>query len=406
MNGKTRSRSSVDLPPKVVASRQKTSYATPTSSLRQGTGSKTLKVPPRSPKRRSSNARKKSNGLIVYILRLLILGVGIGAIAGTLISVLNPASRIGEDKPSIVAQTTPGIVNAATPSALKLNQEIAPLKTAVQQLAAKNTGLTPGVFFVDLDTNNYLDWNGSLTFAAASTIKFPVLVAFFQDVDAGKIRLDEKLTLKKELIGGGSGDMQYRPIGTKFTALTTAAKMIIISDNTATNMLIARMGGIAALNERFKSWGLGSTAIKNLLPDLQGTNTTSPKDLAHLMHLVDRGELMSLRSRDRLLEIMRQTKTRTLLPPGLGEGATIAHKTGDIGSMVGDVGLIDMPSGKRYVGVAMVKRPHNDNRAQELIRQISRSVYQYFNKPPVTPSPTPFVQATSPQNPTNGQPRR
>lgn len=407
MNGKTRSRSSVDLPPKVVASRQRTSYATPTSSLRQGTVPKTFKVPPRSPKRRSSNfARKKSNGLIVYVLRLLILGVGIGAIAGTLISVLNPASRISEDKPSIAAQTNSGIANTATPSALKLNQEIAPLKTAVQQLAAKNTGLTPGVFFVDLDTNNYLDWNGSLTFAAASTIKFPVLVAFFQDVDAGKIRLDEKLTLKKELIGSGSGEMQYRPIGTKFTALTTAAKMIIISDNTATNMLIARMGGIAALNERFKSWGLGSTAIKNLLPDLQGTNTTSPKDLANLMHLVDRGELMSLRSRDRTLEIMRQTKTRTLLPPGLGEGATIAHKTGDIGSMVGDVGLIDMPSGKRYIGVAMVKRPHNDNRAQELIRQISRSVYKHFNQPPVTPSPTPFVKATSPQNATNGQTRR
>lgn len=403
MNGKTRSRSSIDLPPRVVASRQKTSYATSTSRPpRQGTVPRTSPVP----KRRSSKvARKKPNKLIIYSLRLLILGVGIGAIAGTLISVLNPASRIAEEKASLAAQPTSAATNTAPPSALKLNQEIAPLKAAVQQLAAKNNGLTPGVFFVDLDTNNYLDWNGSLTFAAASTIKFPVLVAFFQDVDAGKIRLDEKLTLKKELIGGGSGDMQYRPIGTKFTALTTAAKMIIISDNTATNMLIARMGGIAALNERFKSWGLGSTVIRNLLPDLQGTNTTSPKDLANLMHLVDRGELMSLRSRDRTLEIMRQTKTRTLLPPGLGEGATIAHKTGDIGSLVGDVGLIDMPSGKRYIGVAMVKRPHNDNRAQELIRQISRSVYKHFNKPPVTPSPTPFVQTNSPQNATNGQTR-
>ncbi|WP_045053648.1 serine hydrolase [Aliterella atlantica] len=407
MNGKSRSRSSIDLPPKVVSSRQKTSYATSTSRPpRQGTVPRTSPAPKR---RTSKLARKKPNKLIIYSLRLLILGVGIGAIAGTLISVLNPASRIAEEKPSLPAQPTSAATNTVPPSALKLNQEIAPLKAAVQQLSTKNNGLTPGIFFVDLDTNNYLDWNGSLTFAAASTIKFPVLVAFFQDVDAGKIRLDEKLTLKKELIGGGSGDMQYRPVGTKFTALTTAAKMIIISDNTATNMLIARMGGIAALNDRFKNWGLGSTIIRNQLPDLPGTNITSPKDLAHLMQLVDKGELMSLRSRDRLLDIMRQTKTRTLLPRGLGEGSTIAHKTGDIGSMVGDVGLIDMPNGKRYVGVAMVKRPHNDSRAQELIRQISRSVYQHFDRPPavqVTSSPAPFVNEASSQSSTNRQTRR
>jgi beta-lactamase class A len=105
---------------------------------------------------------------------------------------------------------------------------------------------------------------------------------------------------------------------------------------------------------------------------------------------------MSLRSRDRLLEIMRQTKTRTLLPRGLGAGATIAHKTGDIGSMVGDVGLIDLPNGRRYIGVAMVKRPYNDNRAQELIRQISRAAYQQFNKPTVIQimPTTPFITTT------------
>ena len=110
---------------------------------------------------------------------------------------------------------------------------------------------------------------------------------------------------------------------------------------------------------------------------------------------------MSLRSRDRLLEIMRRTKTRTLLPPGLGEGAIIAHKTGDIGSMVGDVGLIDMPNGRRYIGVAMVKRPHNDNRAQELIRQTSRAVYQQFNKPtvPQIMPTTPFVTTNPPASP-------
>ena len=120
-------------------------------------------------------------------------------------------------------------------------------------------------------------------FSAASTIKIPILVAFFEDVDAGKIALDEMLTMKPELIATGSGNMQYQEPGKQFTALETATKMIIISDNTATNMLIERMGGSEALNARFKEWGMENTLISNSLPDLEGTNTTTPKDLASLL---------------------------------------------------------------------------------------------------------------------------
>lgn len=393
MNGKSRSRP-VNLPPKAALKQR--ANPSPTTLQSKVAPPQVTKV---APGKKRPVRRKKSTGLLIYVLRLIIFGVGTWVVAGTLLSVINPATRMNQQAKEKVDKiaVSAGKVVAPPPAALKLNQEIMPLKAAVQQLGAKNKGLTPGAFFVDLDTNNYLDWNGSLPFAAASTIKVPVLVAFFQDVDAGKIRLDEKLTLKKELIGGGSGGMQYQALGTKYSALNTATQMIVVSDNTATNMLIARMGGIAALNARFQSWGLVSTKINNLLPDLTGTNLTSPKDMGELMSLVDRGELMSLRSRDRLLEIMRRTKTRTLLPQGLGEGAIIAHKTGDIGAMVGDVGLVDMPNGKRYVAVAMVKRPHNDSRAQELIRQISRSAYQQFTKPPATqvmPSPTPFITTT------------
>jgi len=77
----------------------------------------------------------------------------------------------------------------------------------------------------------------------------------FQDVDAGKIRLDEMLTIKQELIGGGSGSITIQTSWNEVHRAETATKMITISDNTATNMLIARLGGAAALNQRFQSWG-------------------------------------------------------------------------------------------------------------------------------------------------------
>ncbi|HEY9844985.1 MAG TPA: serine hydrolase, partial [Candidatus Caenarcaniphilales bacterium] len=119
-------------------------------------------------------------------------------------------------------------------------------------------------------------------------------------------------------------------------------------------------------------------------------------DLTKLMTLVGHGDLLSLRSRDRLLAIMRQTVTNTLLPQGLGAGATIAHKTGDIGSAVGDTGLIDMPNGQRYVATVIVKRPHNDPRAQELIRQISRLLYYHQSQPLLNPQPTAVGPSPSP----------
>ncbi|MEB3339019.1 MAG: serine hydrolase [Leptolyngbyaceae bacterium] len=340
---------------------------------------------------------KRPASVMLYLVRLLILGVGIGVMAGTLLSSWDPtshsldsSSKKATQSKAVQAASTPADPSAPLPlSQLKLGQPMTSLATEVQALAAKNTVLLPGVFFMDGDTGNYLDINGTSTFAAASMIKVPILVAFFQDVDAGKIRLDEKLTMRADLIASGSGAMQYQSPGTQYTALETATQMIVISDNTATNMLIARMGGQDALNQRFQAWGLTSTVIRNALPDLEGTNTNSPKDLATLMYGVGQGELVSLKSRDRLLHIMRQTVTDTLLPRGLGKGATISHKTGDIGSLVGDVGLVDMPNGKRYVAVAMVKRPHNDDRAQELIRQISKAAYKYLNRPTPAPATTP-----------------
>jgi len=336
------------------------------------------------------------------------LGVGLGVLAGTILSAWDPARYFAAGA-SQSDKTEQSATVAATPQeqqpALTLGQEILPLKNDIQTLVAQQPQLSPGVMLVDLDTNAFLNINASVALPCASTIKLPVLVAFFQDVDAGKIHLDELLTMRPELIATESGEMQYQPPGTQFTALETATKMITVSDNTATNMLIDLLGGKEALTQRFQSWGLTSTAIRNPLPDVEGTNTSSSQDLVTALGLVTNGKLMSLRSRDRLLDIMRHTANASLLPTGLGEGATIAHKTGGIGTMIGDVGLIDMPSGKRYLIAAMVKRPRNDEHAEELIRKVSRLTYQYFSQPvpaegaanPSQPTQPPVPSGTTPQ---------
>ncbi len=348
---------------------------------------------PQNQKNRTSRQRQK-NGPFVYIIRLLILGIGIGAIAGTLISAINPATQAkAKGAPQAQIQEIPQPTNSY--SALALTQEIQPLKTQIQSLGAQNSKLQPGVFIVDLENGSYIDLDGTVSFASASTIKLPILVAFFQDVDTGKTRLDELLTMKPEMIADGSGDMQYKKPGTQYTALEVATKMMIISDNTATNMLIDRLGGAESLNQRFRSWGLTNTIIRNRLPDIEGTNTTTPRELASLMSILHKGELVSLQARARMMDIMQRNEINSLLPKGLGSGATIAHKTGNIGSLSADVGLVDTPSGKRYLISVMVKRPHNDANAEELIRKISKTTYTYFTQSPVRPNPSSTPSRTS-----------
>jgi beta-lactamase class A len=261
-----------------------------------------------------------------------------------------------------------------------LSSEMWALKRELLSVVKEFRSLSVGMFFLDVDTGKHIDISGARVFPAASTIKLPILIALFQDVDSGRVKLNETLVMRRKHVAVGSGTLQYKRVGTKLSLLDTASRMIIISDNTATNMIIDRMGGISRLNSRFRSWGLRDTVMRNWLADLRGTNKTSSKDLARVLTLVSKRRLISDGSRQKVIGILRRTKTRTLLPSGLGSGAKIAHKTGDIGFLVGDAGLVEMPGGKRYVGVIFVRRPYDSPLARKFVKRVSRLVYNYLNQ--------------------------
>lgn len=256
-----------------------------------------------------------------------------------------------------------------------LNTNLSPLDKQLKALCQVNK-LTPGVFAVDPDTGAYVEYNGRRQFAAASMIKVPVLVALFNALDKGEIDPEMIMEIKSHHVAGGSGHLQWRPVGTKLALMDVATLMIIISDNTATNMLIDLLGGKKAVNRTWANWGLKNTMVNSPLADLTGTNKTSPYDLVYLLARVQKGELMSEKWHKKMLEIMYRTKTKTLINPGLPPGAKLAHKTGDIGSMVGDTGIVTTPDGHRYIIAMQVERPHNDRRANELCRKISALLYQ------------------------------
>ncbi|WP_341527778.1 serine hydrolase [Nostoc sp. UHCC 0302] len=294
--------------------------------------------------------------------------------------------RLTASQPNTPEITQPAVSPVVTNSNLfagvvPLHSPMKQLEPQIKALMARYSFLKTGMFFLDLDTGDYLDVGGDRVFPAASTIKLPILVAFFQDLDAGKVTLNEMLTMRRDLVTNGSGIMQYERVGKKYTALETVTKMVTISDNTATNMIIDRLGGAAKLNQRFRSWGLKDTVIRRLLADLRGTNTTSSQDMTRVLALLVNNKLVSPQSQEQVLDILRRTTIHTLLPAGLGKGAVIANKTGDIGFLIGDAGFITMPNGKRYLAAIFVTRPYKDTRGRDFIRQVSQLVYNYLNQP-------------------------
>lgn len=318
----------------------------------------------------------RSVWVFIYLVRLLICGLGASAIAGTAISIVNPTAQ-PSTTPVVLPQPQP---KPSSLEPLKLTQASLPLTERLQAVSQKNSKLDPSYVFVESDSGEYSQLGADRILPAASTIKLPILIALFQDVDTQKVRLEEQLTIDKQSIVGGAGDLQTQKPGTQVSILVAATKMITISDNTATNLIIKRLGGAAALNQRFRNWGLQVTTIHRPLPDLDGTNVTTAQELARTIALIDRGKIVSDASRSQMLGMMSHTARNTMLPKGLGVGAKIAHKTGDIGSTIADVGAIELPTGKKYIAAVLVNRPYNDPAGPALVRKMSRIAYEHFDR--------------------------
>jgi len=155
--------------------------------------------------------------------------------------------------------------------------------------------------------------------------------------------------------------------------------------------------------------------VNNWLPDLEGTNTTSARDLARSIALVDTGEVLSTRSRDLFREVMGTSRTNRLLPGGLlkglggeqGEpddslmvkGYRVLNKTGDIGIAYADAGLIELPDGSRAVAAFLVKGPFNDPRSTELIRSMAAAMAPVLKPKPPLPRKSPKTVAPAPPQP-------
>lgn len=258
---------------------------------------------------------------------------------------------------------------------LNLTDEMTQLESSLKSIAAEYPNVYPSVFVWDYDTGKYAALNADTPFPAASIIKIPVLLQLFRSMEAGQGTIDETMTLTDYYRAEGSGDLQFQKEGNEYSLDTLARKMIEISDNSSTNMLMSKVGGMYDVNRAIKSWGLQRTQINNWLPDMGGTNYTTTTDLARMLYNIENEAFLSKESKDKIFDYMGHVKNNRLIAAGLGANAKFIHKTGDIGYMLGDAGIVTTADGHKYIVTMMAKRPYNNPNGKDFIVRASQAIY-------------------------------
>lgn len=258
---------------------------------------------------------------------------------------------------------------------LKTTTNMPKLEAALAALDNEYKFVHPSVFVWDYETGKYAAYNSQETFPAASIIKIPVLLQLFRSMELGQHNIDDKMPLTDYYRAEGSGDLQFQREGNLYTLDYLARKMIEISDNSSTNMLMSAVGGMGDVNRAVKSWGLKNTEINNWLPDMSGTNVTTTEDLARMLYNIENENFLSKESKEKILDYMGHVKNNRLIHAGLNPNAKFFHKTGDIGHTLGDAGIVVTPDGHKYIVCIMAKRPYNHPAGKDFTVRASEMIY-------------------------------
>lgn len=233
-----------------------------------------------------------------------------------------------------------------------------------------------GVYIKSNKEEGEININGDLAFPAASLIKLPVGIALLREIEDNKISWNDYLVIKKKNIAPGSGILKFNKVGARLKLKDVFELMLIISDNTAFNMIVDKLGGLGATNRKLADLGLEQTLLAEYIGSFSGRNKTSPHDLIKSLEYSFEGEDLSPETKRYLNSVLLQCKNKSLIKRGLKEKTKFAHKTGTIGIAVGDAGVIYKIFGKKIYISVIVKRPFNDLAGKRLIAEVASLAYK------------------------------
>lgn len=290
----------------------------------------------------------------------------------------------------------------------------ATLSQQLEAIAAVPNGRV-GIAAIDLSTGREVAVHGDEAFPMASVVKIAVAATYLAEVDAGRRSLAKTITLDESIRSGSDGIGKLMPHpGVTLSAANLIELMLTVSDNTATDMLVADLGGTQAVQrwlDRNRVAGVridreiarlvldnlglpmlpGKTAAQTLWAsdpltiearavavasfDVDPRDTASPFAIARFLARLDRGEMLKPASRTFLFDVMARCRTGAdRIPGGVSAGTPVAHKTGTLAGISNDVGIVTLP-GKRRIAIAVFTRGMAEGPARaKVIADATRAV--------------------------------
>lgn len=281
-------------------------------------------------------------------------------------------------------------------------EQPAPLKVFLARTVAEFPGKA-GIWVKHLTTGETAGIEDTELFNSASVIKIPVLVLAFQMAERGELKLDERITIKKEDLRGGSGIFRYHDAGLQPTFRDVLLQMVITSDNTATDLAIAKVGGVARVNAWLKEKGYAGGmrlvqttgelfAKYNALAPADDRNGKTNGDRAYwlgeisaratgqMLEAIEKKTIAAAASCDDMLRMLRgQQAGQRRLNHYLS--VPVAHKTGDFPPVLAnDVGIIYARSGPIVVSFLGNAITGNYGEAEDRIGRFAQQLVEYFDK--------------------------
>ena len=253
-----------------------------------------------------------------------------------------------------------------------------------------------GIYIKCIETGEEIAINADETMDTMSVIKIPLMAEVFRQIEAGKFALTDRVTLKDSEKRPGTGVIRSLDAGAILTIKDLITLMIIVSDNSATDMLFEKVGGIEPVNKLMQSYGLNTIKatgpsdnwFKALRaePDTWKFHTdgktpyglSSPRDMGKLLEKINKGECVSKQASEQMLQIMRGQVYSSRLPKYV-TGFRVPHKTGDFLPYIGnDVGILESPN--RHIVISVFTARHNGigPNLEDAIARIAEQVANYF----------------------------
>jgi beta-lactamase class A len=269
----------------------------------------------------------------------------------------------------LILNSTFLIAAAAQPSA-SASELRAKFEARLTAIAARVDGVV-GYEMLDLTSGERIAHLERETFPTASTIKLALVYELFTQAAEGKIRLDETITLDRAKAVGGSGVLYE--LGTPTLSIRDyATLMVTLSDNTATNLLIDRLG-MANVAARMQGLGLSGTKLRRHMMDTAAArrgdeNVSTPGELVRL--------LQAIQKLDPAVDLLKKSK-ESRLRKGLPPGVATADKPGELDGVRVDAGIV-FARNRPYVFCVMTTFLKDEDDGERAIQEMSRAAYEYY----------------------------